>query len=457
MTCGRNPVGGPQRLACALAIFGCAWLGWMGIRTWRASTDTAAAQVLALGQGSEFALPYLARAVRYRPDEAKAWRLLAQFRAFAHPRQALFDARKAVAVDPDDWRNWNQLGLIQFQLNHLAAAQWALGQAVRRDSGWMAHYQLGNLALLLGNKREFWAQLRAALAVVVAWQAEPLLQEAVRISANHPRQMLAALPPGRADVDARAVRLLMRRGRPLDAAAVWERMQCQSFQRADCRSAVLALTNGLMLAAFRRPAGASASDSQAGTPRSAQPAPGAQAQLVPAAIRAWNQGIRRQVMDAAQARVSAASDGLFQRQWTGPAFAWTQTGPVYLSREPGVAPVGNAVRINFDGYEPDATTLLQQLVAVAPGAQYEVSYWARREGDGSQTGVELQVLVSPGEVLLRLPARLATGWQPSRAVFQTPRHTHVVLLAFVYRRPEGQVRLANPVLVADVRLGEVER
>lgn len=448
---------GLRWLAAAVVVLATGWFGWAAVRTWRASADLSAAQALALKPKGSAAGSYLGLAASYRPDRSEVWRLRAQFSAFTHPRQALDYARRAVAVDPLDWRNWDQLGLVEFQLNRPAAARRALAQAVRYDSGWEAHYQLGNLAFLLGDQSEFWSQMRAALAVVVAWQAEPLLQEAVHVAADHPQAFLEALPPARADVDARAVRLLIRRGRPLEAAAVWRRMQCGSYQRADCRSAVLALTNGLMQAAYRSAAAPVASDPEMEPQRPRQPAPASAARLVSAALAAWNQGVQHRVLQAGALQAGSVSDGDFTHDWVGPAFAWAKVGPVYLSPEPGIAPVGNAVRIGFDGYEPENTRLFQEFVAVVPGAQYEVSYWARREGEGSQSGVKLQVLASPGEILVQVPARLDTDWRVSRGVFRAPRGAHAVLLAFVYQRPEGQVRLANPVLLANVRLVGVDQ
>lgn len=447
--------GGAARwLVAAVVVAGCGWLGWAGVRTWRATADVATAQQLALSGSAAAARPYLRLAGRYRPDNAKPWRLLAQFSAFARPRRALEYARRAVSLDPDDWRNWDRLGLVEYQLDDVAGARRALAQAVRHDSGWEAHYRLGNFALLLGNHAEFWQQMGDALAIVAASKAGPLLEQAINVAFGQPAELLAALPRDRAGINAAAVRLLLRRQRPLAAAAVWKRMECRDYQRADCRSAVLALTNGLLTAAFQAPQAARGRGvgMQAG-PAAACARPAA---CVAAAVRAWNQGVARQVLDAAPARTGAVSDGDFRRQWVGPSFAWVQTGPVFMSLDPGVAPEGNAVRIDFDGYEPEATGLLRQYVSVQPGAAYEVSYWTRRQGEGSQTGVDLRVL-TPAQVLLQLQARLGEQWAVSRATFQVPRSSHLIALFFGYHRPMGQVRLSNPVLLADVRLQRLSR
>jgi hypothetical protein len=445
---------GARWAAAVVVAVCCGMLGWTAVRTWRASADVNAAQDLAQRRGARAALPYLALAVGYRPGRAKAWRLRAQFGAFAHPRAALRYARRAVAVDPADWRNWDQLGLVQFQLGDSAAARRSLAQAAIRDSGWEAHYQLGNLALLLGRRAEFWAQLKAALAVVVAWQAEPLLQEVTAQAGGDAMRLMAILPLGRADVDARAVRLLLRRGRWLTAAMVWRGMQCEAFQRAACRGAALALADGLAAEAFRAQ-GPAALRSTALSGDGRRPPRAGPRRLVATALQVWNEAVRRQVLSRGLARVGAVGDGDFGRPWVGPAFAWAKDGPVYLSREGGIAPSGGAVRVGFDGYEPQGTGLFFQYVAVRSGAEYEVSYLARREGEGSQTGVALWVKAAPATVILRLPARLGRHWRANRAAFRVPRGTHLIALSFEYHRPMGQVRLRNPVLLARVRLGPI--
>ncbi|MGH9525179.1 MAG: hypothetical protein ACRD2F_00775, partial [Terriglobales bacterium] len=138
-----------------------------------------------------------------------------------------------------------------------------------------------------------------------------------------------------------------------------------------------------------------------------------------------------------------------------PALSWAMHGQVFTTREAGIAPAGTAVRFNFDGYEPQQTGLLLQYVAVQPGARYEVSFWSRRQGRGAETGVELRIRTSPSDTLLRLPARLGRRWRVNRAIFRVPRSTPLVCLWFDYHRPEGQVRLHNAVLLADVQLQRV--
>lgn len=436
-------------LASVIVAIGCGVLGWAAVRTWRASADVSTAQDLALRQGSKAAIPYLALAVRYRPRQAHAWRLLARFRAFAHPHAALRDAQKAVAADPVDWRNWDQLGLVQYQLGESAAARRSLARAVERDSGWEAHFQLGSLALLLGKQAEFWREMKAALAVVTPAQAPPVLNEAWGQTNGHAARMLAILPSKRAEVDAEAATLIMDRGAPLAAAHLWEKVRCPQYRFGACRGAVLGLTNRLTGLVFAGSYRGWAPAAMAKTPDKGA--------LVRAAMRMWNEAVRRRIIDASLARPGTVGDGRFERPWIGPAFAWYRAGPVYLSREPGAAPVGAALRIGFDGYQPDNTSLIGQMIAVWPGAEYELSYLSRRGGQGGNSGLVLVVRSAPGLAITRIPARLGPRWRTSEGGFVVPRSCHLVQLVFRFHRPKGQVRMRSAALVADVQLREVRR
>ncbi len=451
-------------LAAVIVVSACGLLGWAAVRTWRASADINTARDLALRRGARAALPYLALAAGYRPGRAKAWRLRAQFSAFAHPRAALRFARRAVATDPADWRNWDQLGLVEYQLGDAAAAQRALAGAVARDSGWEAHYRLGSLALLLGRNQEFWTQMKAALAVVPPSQAAPVLNQAlaagrgvettggeraVRRSqsagAAAPR-WLAALPRLRAPVDAVAVNLLLDQGQPQRAAAVWGEVRCASYQRAVCRATSLGLANRLAALAFRgaeaRPAG-KAGDRVL--------APGV---LARTAARVWNTAVRMGWLHRSRVVAGRVNNGEFQHGWLGPAFGWAKIGPVYASRDGGMGPAGQggAVRLDFTGYQPQSTPLLEQFAPVRPGGRYEVTFFSRRLGRGSETGVRLMVMLSPRRVLLALPAKLRSHWRQNTANFRVPRGVDLIRLLFQYQRPMGQVRLQNTVLLAAVRL-----
>ena len=453
-----------QWLAAVIVVSGCGLLGWAAVRTWRASADINTAQNLALRHNERRAMPYLALAARYRPGRAKAWRLRAQFSSFAHPRAALRFAKRAVAADPADWRNWDELGSVLYQLGESAAAQRALAEAVARDSGWEAHYRLGSLALLLGRNQEFWVQMKAALAVVPPSQAAPVLNQVLaagrgiaatggeraarkgRAAAAAAPGWLAVLPRRRAPVDAVAVNLLLDQGQPLRAAAVWSGVRCASYQEAVCRATSLGLANRLVALAFR---GAEARPAATAGGRAL--APGV---LARTAARVWNTAVRMGWLHRSLVVAGRVNNGEFQHGWLGPAFGWAKLGPVYASRDGGMGPAGQggAVRLDFTGYQPQSTPLLEQFVPVRPGGRYEVTFFSRRLGRGSETGVRLMVMLSPRRVLLALPAKLRSHWSQNTARFRLPRGVDLVGLFFQYQRPMGQVRLHNTVLLGAVRL-----
>lgn len=350
-----------------------------------------------------------------------------------------------------DWRNWDRLGIIEFQLGDAAAARRALRNAVRFDRGWEAHYRLGNLALLLGDGSEYWSQMKAALRMVASARAWPVLQEALSVAGGRPERLVSALPRRRARVDGQAIVALLNAQRALAAVEVWRRMLCPAYEGAICRAAALRLANALAnLALQAQGSGASAlAEIGTGVKRSRERS----GELIRQAVDTWNEAVRRGLLQASpMVRYGEVGDGGFRGPWVGPAFAWARAGAVAIGVERGAAPGGNAARIGFDGYEPQNTPLLRQLVPVDPGAEYEVSFLSRRKGEGAQSGVVLDVEAGRPRPLLQLAATLRVRWRRSRAGFSVPRGVHVICLCFVYQRPMGQVRLHNPVLIAGVRL-----
>lgn len=433
-----------QSLISVAVVVGCGWLGWMAVRTWRSSADVATAQALAVTQGAA-ATPYLALANRYRPDRAKAWRLRAQLDAFAHPHRALRYAQQAVATDRADWRNWDQLGLVQYQLGEVAAARRSLLRGVSRDSGWAAHFQLGNLALLLGREAEFWRQMRAALAVVPRHQSAPLLNQVFAAARGRPRRWLGVMPVHRAGVEATAVYLLLRRGNLLAAAATWHGVQCPNYRRALCGETARHLADRLGTQTFQ-PIPATQGDAASRLPQPSR------VLLARTAITVWNTAVRRRWLRASLARVGRVNDGRFRAAWLGPAFAWAATGQVYHQTVPGRSPAeqGDVLRLQFTGYQPQRTALFEQFVAVRPGTRYRVSFLSRRLGEGRETGVKLQVLAGT-QVVQTLPAQLQDKWEENADTFRVPQRVSLVDLNFVYHRPLGQVRLHNSVLITEVQ------
>ncbi len=89
---------------------------------------------------------------------------------------------------------------------------------------------------------------------------------------------------------------------------------------------------------------------------------------------------------------------------------------------------------------------------VLPETAYAISFRSRRTRIGSESGLTLRVLAGPNRELAALPAKLALAWDLNSATVQVPAAAALLELSFEYRRPVGQVRLHDPVQIADVEL-----
>lgn len=440
-----------QALITSLLVPFLAWAGAWAVRAWRASADAGQAQALT-SISTARALGYVEAGLRWRPDEADLWRQRADLASFAVPRVARAYARRAVELNPRAWRAWQTLGLLDFQLGDSAASRRDLVQASRYDHGFASHFALGNLALAQGNESEFLKEMTAALAISPLDRVYYALHQIVSHSDPSPAELAATLPASRADVIARGIEIFLTSGKFAAAIASWRRLHCQSYQYPDCREAALALTNGLAAAAFA---------SEFASPRFKPPSrPDAELPSAPhmiaSAMGAWNQAVHAGILSQAPVAAGSVSDGYFQHSWVGPAFSW-QSARVLPLTVTAFAQHGNAVRFPFNGYQPDDAPLLKEFVPVAPGATYSISYQTRRQIAGSETGLELRILATPERQLAAIPAALYANWSLNSATILVPKSVHLIQLVFAYARPNGQVRLHDPVLVAGVQMQQLFR
>ncbi|HZT73261.1 MAG TPA: hypothetical protein VE996_06400 [Terriglobales bacterium] len=437
-----------QGLVIAPVLVGLGWAGAVALRTWRAAADQGQAQTIAQTE-PEQALGYLAAALRWRPDDADLWRERATYSGFGTPRQARRDALHALALNPRDWRAWQALGLLDFELGDLQASRRDLAKATRYDHGFASHFALGNLALVQGDQAAFQKEMAAALAIAPADRADFALRALVDHSKLGAAGLAALLPAQRPEIVAESVRFFVREGRFAAATAAWGRLHCRPYQFADCRVAALSLANALTAAAF---AESQTTPPQPPRPSRSEPQLPSARELADSAMDVWNQAVAAGML--AQARISPGSvaDGRFQHAWVGPAFSWRSTQAVPLETVAGPLGRGNALQVAFDGYQPDEVVLLNEFVPVLPETAYAISFRSRRTRIGSESGLTLRVLAGPNRELAALPAKLALAWDLNSATVQVPAAAALLELSFEYRRPVGQVRLHDPVQIADVEL-----
>lgn len=448
-----RPARAPQRrivqaVLCLLALACLAAAGFAAFRTWRAAADESQAQ--RLGQTSaEQALAYMTAGLRWRPDDADLWRQRANFAAFADPADARRYALRAVALNPQDWRAWQTLGLLDFQLGNLPASRRDLAAATHYDHGFDSHFALGNLALAQGNEREFSKEMAAALAIAPVDRADYALREILSHAHLSPGGLAGLLPSGRADVVAKAIEFFLISGKFAAAAESWQRLHCEPYQYGDCRQAALTLVNAFMAAAL-------ASQPYDSSERRDAPETLSGATLVSTAVSAWNEAASKHILRQQAVTTGAVADGTFRHSWVGSAFSWQSSRILPVQLIAGPASQGNAVRLAFTGYQPDAI-LFQEFVPVKPETRYSLSYKSRRQSQGTETGLELELFVSPEQKVAVLPAALEEHWVANRVAITIPKGRHVLDIAFAYKRPNGQVRLHDPVLIANVEMKQLSR
>lgn len=444
-------------------VSGGVFAAWKAIATWRSDFDLAAAQALQLQPNASTTAVSreLRRALAARPDLAGGWRMLAQNDSFDSPSSARVAAQRATELDPADWRNWQSLALIDFQLGNIARAQADFAAAARLESGFAAHYERGNFDRLLGDQAAFWQEMGQALEMVPTRDADATLRTLLADdpSSGH-GDFLGHLPRDRPDVVAMAVSLLVQ-NRLLSAAwSAWSMLQCQiegpnalalapdfdADWAPSCAGLTYGFANALEQAAWQAPSATSRAAALSPSAPTAAPA-----ELTDLALRVWNRAAHSGWIPAAPVRSGQVSDPDFNPPWQGPAFGWSVASgssldAVYVNSGGGP----DALHLRFDGQEPDQLELASQWVPVAAGRQYRVRFASRRFS-GAQSGIRLMVR-DPERNLLEIPADLEPFWASNSGMFTAGPRDALVQLVFSYARPIGQVRLQGEVALRDVNL-----
>jgi hypothetical protein len=425
---------GSRWLACSAAVGTAALLGSLALASGASSYLQVRAEALAPGSRSR-ALHLIAEALRLRPDRAVLWRDDAEWLTDRQLPGARAAVQAALRRDPQDWRSWQLLGQLDYEHNLLAQARSAFDHAARVDQGFAAHFQLANFALVIGDRRTFWRELKKAAAVATLDEVPFAVNQALA-AARGPSDphLMALVPMRRPTVVNKILGMYMAHGDYALAGIILEHLRCPTGNTGACAGATYDVVNTLMSAAFN--------------PRHAR-----DVRLATPARRLWNRAVAEGWVEPTQAPGNLCADGTFRHIWRGWTYSWQAVGPVVLDHS-SQAPAGVAgsERIGFDGQEPEATPLFHQLVPVRPGAAYLISYWSRGTDMIGATGLALQVLTVASRALLTLPAGSAPGWLKHTGRFTVPSDITVVNLAFTYRRPSGVVRLNSPVLVTDVQV-----
>ena len=383
------------------------------------------------------ALQLLRRACRLRPDWSPAWRLQAQWLEFRHPHQALRLALRATRYNPDNWRNWHLLGVLEYQLNHPRRALADLRESVHWNSGFMANYQAANLSFLLGQRPAFWEEMAKALRMAPARDVISVLRNIHHLEGNHPAQWLGLVPPRRVRLNAQSIRYLASTGDLASATSLWERLACPSYRRKVCQAAALSLAQAWLQQA-RQPLLSSTSSARAGRQ----------------ARRVWNQAIQRNILSAHRVTPGRITDSRFLFPWVG-ILSWRAGSSIMVQfrRRPG----GQADRISlrFHGNELSHLVLAEQWLYLRPHHLCRLRFQIRGTSLRHRLGLSLNLYSPAGKLLASAPGRPARTWQTAGVQFQTPLTASLARLEFRYDRPYGEALLRGRVELANPRLQDV--
>ncbi|HUX66486.1 MAG TPA: hypothetical protein VMV31_03260 [Terriglobales bacterium] len=403
---------------------------------------------------------HLNQALHFRPDLSQPWRMSAQLVGADDPGPARNLELHAVALNPANWENWRDLGLLDYQLGQSRAALGALDRAAANSRGFTARFEVANLAFLLGNQHEFWREMQAALRVVPPEDVQSTLREIAHLDAD-PRHLLAILPVGRIRVAANAVGFLVQRRQLDQADQVWAKMTCPAYRRQDCFQALAALVPAWLQVAQAAetalpPASTPASAAASGRDRAlrapsfaarsaaAHPHSGA-LPAIQQAQRIWNQGIQRGALTAARVQIGTITDPQFEHFWSEIGFGWRTSSVRPLWIQDASTARANAVQVRFPGDGSDYELLFWQWILVNPGNTYAIRLVSRGQPLNLPDGVQVEVALPDGKVVQTIPVAVGPDWSASDATFRAPPGAGLLRLSFAYKRPLGKPLLRGEV------------
>ncbi len=401
-------------------------MGILSLLTWRTMWAQYNLNLVKNNPAAEasWALAHLSDARHDRPGLSNAWLLTANWISFRNPQKALVYARHAVMLDPTNWRNWHELGMIEFQLGNQGQALHDLRQAAAYNRGFLAHYQLANMAVLLHDRQQFWTQIGLALRMAPPLYIRPSLDIAWRMANTDVSRFIGILP-ARIQVQISAIHFLARRNHLATAYRMLTHLDCPSFRMTGCRHAAWSVTwHAIHHAYFMPRAGITPAQMGIST-RLSQ--------------KAWNYAILNFDFQAPRLWSGKIPDPRFRFPWRG-LYSWVAGSKAEVQKIPSpVDPSQNRVRMNFSGYQPGSLRLFHALTLVRPGERYEISIQAGSSRLAGRPGLWLAASIPGQPAFARLPITLSPFGSVSELTFQVPNKIPLLDITLEYQRPLGQV------------------
>lgn len=317
------------------------------------------------------------------------------------------------------------LGLRAETRSDLAEAETWLARAARADRSYSTQWILANFFFRHQQAEKFWGAARRALRVgdVEVHDPVPLFRLCWKMAGNAETVLDRGIPDV-GPVQARYLEFLVHENLAHVAEPVTERVV--ALGRATDLGAVFQYCDRLI--------------AQGEADR---------------AIHSWNALCWRMLRGyrplAPEAGVSL-TNGDFSFAPTQHGFDWRIPPVEGISVERGELPP--RLWISFDGRQPTACSVLEQIVAVAHGRRYRLRMRYQTDGFSKTSGLEWRISdAASGDEIASSGARLGSEQETNANIrFTVPPHVHLARLALGYRRTPGTRRMEGRVTLAGVRL-----
>jgi tetratricopeptide (TPR) repeat protein len=368
-------------------------------------------------------LPGVQAAIRLEPAAGYYAQLAAMLRE-SDPVASAAALDRAVALNPWDSPSWIELGLRAEAAGDLAGAERNLLRAANVDRQYLPAWSLANYYFRRGDSRNFWLWARQAAAMAYGDQSA-LFALCWKIAGDGAQieQKLDIRTPG---LQANYLAYLTNHDRLeyLPGAAA----RLLAWNRPADRPVLLAACDQLI-------AGGRASQ----------------------AIQIWNQLARlREIPYSPLAPASGASltDGDFTAPPMSQGFDWRLPNVGGVAASLGERSAG--LRISFSGRQPENCDVLDQILPVIAGANYELRFLYRTNAIAPDTGLAWRLMDLYGSNLLVQGENLASDREREvRFSFRTPACAPLVRLTLTYRRALGTTRIEGFIVLRNLRLTRV--
>ena len=315
------------------------------------------------------------------------------------------------------------LGLREESRGHNAEAQRYLVHAADIDHTFRPTWTLIDFYARTGQPEKTWPLIRRILALYpLAFNPEPIF-DLCWYQTSDSKQILSLMPE-RGTIPAQYLSYLAASKRTEAALEAWPRALATGAMNGPPAPEALIRFPDYLMAANR----------------------------FPEAVRAWNQLVERKIVLSGRLDPSAGisvADPDFDFPLFGQDFGWRVADEAGLF----VTKTRSEVGFEFNGDEPESSTILATLAPLIPGRSYRLAWKSNASGLSSQQdpGFSFRIVQQPGEAATECPPLLREGDDGACTFTSLPDATNA-RLELRYTRAPGTTRIKGRLRMMSVRL-----